>query len=219
MEKIGILGTGMVGVTLAARLAALGYTVTVGARTSDAKSLAAAAELGVGTGSFSDAARAAELLINATNGLHSMDALAAIGAEALAGRTVLDLSNALEPVADGFPTPVVSADDSVGERLQRAFPAAHIVKTLCTMSCDVMADPSLVPGDHVAFISGDDASAKQLVGELLQAMGWRPRQLIDLGGIHTAAAQELLMPLWMRVTIQRGWQSPRFNWAINASDR
>ncbi len=219
MDKIGILGTGQVGLTLAERLASLGLGVTVGARSAGSDSLAAAARLGVATGSFADAAASAELLINATNGLHSVDALAAIGETTLSGLTVLDLSNALAPNPDGFPTPVVSADDSVGQRLQRAFPGARIVKSLCTMNCAVMADPSLVPGDHVAFLSGDEAAAKDQVRELLQSMGWRPVQLIDLGGIETAAAQELLMPLWMRVTIGRGAGAARFNWAINAEDR
>ncbi|MFT3970500.1 MAG: NAD(P)-binding domain-containing protein [Micropruina sp.] len=219
MDRIGILGTGQVGLTLAERLASLGFRVAVGARTSDSDSLAEAAQLGVATGSFADAAASADLLINATNGLHSVDALAAVGEATLTGLTVLDLANALAPNPDGFPTPVVSADDSVGQRLQRAFPGARIVKSLCTMNCAVMADPSLVPGDHVAFLSGDAAAAKDQVRELLQAMGWRPLQLIDLGGIETAAAQEMLMPLWMRVTIGRGSSAARFNWAINAADR
>ncbi len=219
MEEIGILGTGQVGLTLAERLASLGFRVSVGARSAGSDSLAAAAQLGVVTGSFADAAASADLLINATNGLHSVDALAAVGETTLSGLTVLDLSNALAPNPGGFPTPVVSADDSVAQRLQRAFPGARIVKSLCTMNCAVMADPSLVPGDHVAFLSGDDAAAKDQVRELLHALGWRPVQLIDLGGIETAAAQELLMPLWMRVTIGRGSGAARFNWAINAMDR
>lgn len=219
MDAIGILGTGQVGLTLAGRLAGLGFTVTVGARSADSASLGPAAELGVRVGSFADAADGAGLLINATNGLHSEQALAAVGEPALAGLTVLDLANALKPSAGGWPTPVVSADDSVGQRLQRAFPSARIVKSLCTMACSVMAQPSTVPGDHVAFLSGDDDGAKQQVRQLLEAMGWRPVQLIDLGGIETAAAQELLMPLWMRVTIGRGSGAPRFNWAINAEDR
>ncbi len=219
METIGILGTGQVGRTLAERLLELGFRVTVGARSADSSSLGGAAELGADVGSFADAAAGADLLINATNGLHSVDALAAVGEPALTGLTVLDLANALAPAPGGFPTPVVSAEDSVGQRLQRAVPSARVVKSLCTMACSVMARPSTVPGDHVAFLSGDDDAAKDQVRELLQAMGWRPAQLIDLGTIETAAAQELLMPLWMRVTIGRGADAARFNWAINAVDR
>ena len=218
METIGILGTGMVGVTLARRLHELGFTVTVGARTSESPSLADAAELGVATGSFADAARGADLIINATNGLHSVEAIGAAG-DAVNGLTVLDLSNALEPVPGGLPRPLVSAEDSVGQRLQAAFPQARIVKSLGTMNCTVMANPALVPGDHVVFLSGDDEAAKQQVRDLLSALGWRDVQMIDLGGIDTAAAQELLMPLWLRVAIGRGWTAPPSNWALHASDR
>ncbi|MEV5961496.1 NAD(P)-binding domain-containing protein [Kribbella sp. NPDC051952] len=220
MTTVGVLGTGQVGLTLAGRLAALGYTVTVGARTSDSASLHPAAELpGVRTGSFADAARAADLIINATNGMHSQAALGLAGEEALADKTILDVSNALEPVEGGFPRPIATTDDSVGQRLQAAFPRSRVVKSLCTMNCKVMADPSLVPGDHVVFLSGDDQTAKSEVQDLLAAMGWRPVQMIDLGGIDTAAGQELLMSIWMRVTIARGPDAPRFNWAINAPDR
>lgn len=217
MNKVGILGTGMVGVTLGRRLHQVGWDVTIGARSADSASLAEAKRLGIKTGSFADAARDADIVINATNGLHSQDALAAIEPSTLHGLTGLDLSNALEPVEAGFPRPVISAEDSVAQRLQRAFPQAKIVKTLFTMNCTVMADPSLVAGDHVAFLSGDDEAAKTQVRDLLAAMGWRAEQLVDLGGVETAAAQELLMPLWMRVTIGRGNTAGTFNWAINSA--
>jgi 8-hydroxy-5-deazaflavin:NADPH oxidoreductase len=220
VTKVGVLGTGQVGLTLAGRLGALGYAVTLGARTADSASLRPAAQLpGVQTGSFADAADAADLVINATNGMHSLAALQMAGEEALAGKTILDVSNALEPVEGGFPRPTATPDDSVGQRLQAAFPRSRVVKSLGTMNCTVMADPSLVPGDHVVFLSGNDEAAKSEVRDLLAAMGWRPVQMVDLGGIDTAAGQELLMSLWMRVTIARGPGAPRFNWAINAPDR
>lgn len=220
MTNVGVLGTGQVGLTLASRLAQVGHTVVVGARSRDSSSLGAFADVpNVGTGSFTDAADAADLVINATNGLHSQAALAMAGQESLAGKAILDVSNALEPVAGGFPRPVATVDDSVGQRLQAAFPRSRVVKSLCTMNCTVMADPSLVPGDHVVFLSGDDAAAKSEVRDLLATLGWRAVQMVDLGGIDTAAAQELLMPLWMRITVGRGGDAPRFNWAINAVDR
>ena len=216
MTSIGVLGTGIVGRTFAARLVDLGVDVLVGARTSDSPSLAPLAEIGARTGSFADAVAHADLIVNATNGLHSLAALESAGGDAFAGKILVDVSNELEPVDGGFPRPLASADDSLGQRIQAAFPGARVVKSLNTMNCSVMVDPSIVPGDHIAFLSGDDSDAKERVREFLSLLGWRPEQLFDLGGIDTAASVEMTMSLWMRVTIARGNDAPRFNWAINS---
>ena len=216
MTSIGVLGTGIVGRTFAARLAELGVDVMVGARSADAESLEPVKALGVRTGSFADVVAHADVVVNATNGLHSLAALESVGAEALAGKTLVDVSNELEPVEGGFPRPKASADDSLGQRIQAAYPETYVVKTLNTMNCTVMVDPSIVEGDHVVFLSGDDAAAKDRVREFLALLGWRSVQMIDLGGIDTAAAAELTMAIWMRVTIARGHDAPRFNWAIHA---
>ena len=216
MTSVGVLGTGIVGRTFAARLAELGVDVLVGARTAGSPSLEPVAALGVRTGSFADAVAHADVIVNATNGLHSIAALESVGAEALAGKTLIDVSNELEPVEGGFPQPLASADDSLGQRIQAAFPDLRVVKSLNTMNCTVMVDPSIVEGDHVVFLSGDDAVAKDQARELLALLGWRPTQIVDLGGIDTAAAVEMTMSLWMRVTIARGSDAPRFNWAINS---
>ena len=216
MSAIGILGTGIVGRTFATRLAALGVDVMVGARSADSASLDSVAALDVRTGSFADAVGHADININATNGLHSIAALESVGAQALDGKTLIDVSNELEPVEGGYPKPLASTDDSLGQRIQAAFPELHVVKSLNTMNCTVMVDPSIVDGDHVVFLSGDDAGAKDRTRELLALLGWRPVQIVDLGGIDTAASVEMMMSLWMRVTVARGADAPRFNWAINS---
>ena len=217
MTSVGVLGTGMVGQAFAARLAGLGIDVTVGARSADSVSLAPFADLGVQTGSFADAAVNADLLVNATNGINSLAVLESIGAEALAGKTVIDLSNELVPVEGGYPAPAASPERSIGRRLQEAFPATFVVKSLNTMNCMVMVDPSTVPGDHVVFLSGDDADAKNRVSDFLATLGWRDEQMVDLGGIDTAAGPEMMMSVWIAVTIARGQGATRFNWAINSA--
>jgi predicted dinucleotide-binding enzyme len=219
-DSIGVLGTGAVAQTVVRRLSELGYDVWVGARSADSESLDPFAQLdGVRTGSFADAAGAAELLINATNGRNSVSALSMAGADNLAGKPVIDLSNDLEPVEGGYARPTASIDRSIGQQLQTEFPNALIVKSLNTMNNKVMVDPTLVPGDHVVFMSGDSQLAKDRVAELLQSFGWRPTQIVDLGGIDTAVGPEMAMALWMKVAIARGFEAPPFNWAINAADR
>ncbi|MFY9913069.1 MAG: NAD(P)-binding domain-containing protein [Nocardioidaceae bacterium] len=215
-RKIAVLGTGNVGQTLSRRLAGLGYDVMVGARSRDSESLAPFAAIeGVHTGSFADAAAFGDLVINATNGQRSLDALDLAGADNLAGKPLLDVSNDLEPVEGGFPKPVATSDNSLGQRIQSAFPDAHVVKSLNTMTNSVMVEPASVPGDHVVFLSGDRAEAKEAIVALLSDFGWRPEQVFDLGGIDTAPAVEMVMALWLRVLAARG-MNPRFNWAIHS---
>lgn len=216
MDTIGILGTGIVGRTLAARLSELGVDVMVGARTAGSASLEPFAALDVRTGSFSDAVAHADLILNATNGLHSLDALESVGAQALAGKTLVDISNELEPVEGGLPKPVVIAEASLAQRIQHAYPQTYVVKSLNTMGCHVMVDPSLLVGDHTVFLSGDDAEAKVRVQDMLMSFGWRPEQMLDLGGIETAAGPELMMTAWIRVMIARGYDGT-FNWAVNTA--
>lgn len=217
MAEIGVLGTGVVGRTLAVRAAEVGYAVTVGARTTESSSLEGfARHERITTGSFADAAASAPLIINATNGVHSLDALELAGADHLAGKVLLDVANELVPVPNGYPLPTATADNSLGQRIQAAYPATRVVKSLNTMNCQVMADPSLVPGDHVVFLSGENSAAKASVRELLESFGWRPAQFVDLGGIDTAAATETMMAIWMRVRLSRPMDGPPFNWAINS---
>src|SRR6476661_7500519 len=104
MPGVAVLGTGQVGQAIARRAAEVGWQVTVGARSAESPSLATFAdEPGIQTGGFSDAVRSAPLVVNATNGSVSIDALEAAGDDLLAGKVILDLSNELIPVAEGFP--------------------------------------------------------------------------------------------------------------------
>ena len=92
-----------------------------------------------------------------------------------------------------------------------------MVKALNTMNNAVMMHPELIPGDHLVFLAGDSAAAKDRVRELLRAFGWREPQLLDLGGIDAAAATEMMMAVWLRVGSARGWDAPPFNWAIHSA--
>ncbi|QLQ38105.1 NADPH-dependent F420 reductase [Micromonospora robiginosa] len=211
--RIAVLGTGMVGRAIAARAAELGHDVVVGTR--DVATTRggewgewAAAHPGVTLTGYADVATGADLVVNATSGDGSLPALDAAGADNLAGKVLLDIANPLD-FGKGFPpTLSVLNDDSLGERIQRAFPRTRVVKALNTLTADLMTHPGqLAGGDHSVFVSGDDADAKKVVTELLTSFGHT--DVIDLGDITTARGTEMLLPIWLRLYGRLG--TPMFN--------
>lgn len=208
----------MVGRALAAKLVDVGHEVAVGARSSESESLAALGIDGLAmTGSFAEVAGFGELLINATNGLVSLEAIAACDEADLEGKTLIDVANMLEPQPAGPPKPIASVDNCLAVKIQNAHPGLRVVKSLNTMNCSVMVDPSIVSGEHVVFVSGDDADAKAQTVDLLKQFGWSAPQIVDLGGIATAAGAEMIMPLWLSVMSARGgFNAGPFNFAVNA---
>ncbi|NES30545.1 NADP oxidoreductase [Micromonospora terminaliae] len=201
--RIAVLGTGMVGRAIAARAAELGHDVTVGTRDVTVTRAGdwadwATAHPGVDLAAHADATADAELVVNATSGDGALPALTAAGEENLAGKVLLDIANPLD-FSKGFPpTLSVLNDDSLGERIQRAFPRTRVVKALNTLTADLMTHPrQLADGDHTVFVSGDDAEAKKVVTELLTSFGHT--DVIDLGDITTARGTEMLLPLWLRL--------------------
>jgi 8-hydroxy-5-deazaflavin:NADPH oxidoreductase len=186
--RIGVLGTGVVGTTIAGKLRELGHDVLIGSRTAGENAVP-----------FADAAAHGELVFNCTNGNASLDALSAAGAENLAGKVLVDVANALDFSQGRPPLVGVSTGDSLGEQIQRAFPEARVVKALNTVNANVMVDPGVVPGEHDLFISGNDEQAKAQVAELLQSFGWPAERILDLGDITAARAQELYVTLWVRL--------------------
>jgi predicted dinucleotide-binding enzyme len=147
---------------------------------------------------FADAAAEADVIINAVNGQASLAALAAAGEANLAGKLILDVANPLDFSAGMPPTLSVSNTDSLAEQIQRQFPAAHVVKTLNTVTAMLMVNPDLVAGgDHTIFVSGNDETAKQRTSALLAELGWR--DVMDLGDLSSARATEMYLPLWLRL--------------------
>lgn len=200
--RIGVLGTGQVGQTVADRLIADGHEVVMGSRTSDnvtASAWATAAGHRAGHGVFAHAAAAGELLFNCTAGVGSLAALDTVARDDLAGKILIDVANPLD-FSGGFPpTLALCNTTSVAEEIQRAHPDAKVVKALNTMSCSVMVDPVSVPGEHHVFVCGDDPAAKTAVSRLLAGWGWPETAIIDLGDLTCARGTEMVLPLWVRL--------------------
>ena len=212
--KIGILGTGMVGDAIGTKLIQLGHEVKMGSRSANNEKAAAWVKKNgknASQGTFADAAAFGEIVFNCTSGMASLDALKMAGADNLKGKVLIDIANPLD-FSKGMPPSLrVCNTDSLGEQLQRAFPETKVVKTLNTMNCQVMINPSLVKGEHDVFVSGDDADAKAKVISILKDwFGWK--SVIDLGDIKTARGVEMLLPFW--ITLRGQLQTGTFNFKI-----
>jgi predicted dinucleotide-binding enzyme len=210
--RIGVLGTGTVGRTLAEKLVEVGHEVRMGSREAgneNAAEWAAAAGEAGSEGTFADAAEFGELVINATAGGASLEALRAAGAESLGGKVLVDVANPLD-FSDGMPpTLTVSNDDSLGEQIQEAFPEARVVKALNTVNAAVMVAPGALDESTNLFVCGNDRAAKGQVIELLETFGWLSGDILDLGDISAARGTEMYLPLWLRM--MGALETPQFN--------
>jgi 8-hydroxy-5-deazaflavin:NADPH oxidoreductase len=224
--RISVLGTGIVGQTFSSRLTGMGHDVLMGTRDVQEKMNEDENDrygnpplrdwikdnAAVKLVSFADSAAFGELIINATNGANSLNALDLATEENLRGKIIIDVSNPLD-FSKGMPPFLLDGlnnTNSLGEEIQKEFPGARIVKTFNTMNCFLMVNPGMIHGgNHVNFISGNDDEAKNYVREFIHQFGWTNENIVDLGDITAARAQESFLLLWVRLL--SALNSPAFN--------
>jgi hypothetical protein len=162
-------------------------------------------------GTFAEAAAHGELLLNATTGSGSLDALKLAGEQNLNGKVLVDISNPLDFSRGLPPSLFVSNTDSLGEQIRRAFPDVKVVKSLNTLTAALMVNPGLLPEPTAVFVGGNDAVAKATVTALLKNdFGWQT--VIDLGDLSSARGTEMVLPLW--VNLMGVQQTSLFNFKI-----
>ncbi|MEM1417585.1 MAG: NAD(P)-binding domain-containing protein [Myxococcota bacterium] len=209
---IAIFGTGTVARELAAALLARGHQVALGTRdpaTTRSREAPNAATPGfadwqadhpaVRLAPFAEAAAGASLLINATGGAVSLDALAAADLDPSDRRILLDVSNPLD-FSQGFPPSLTVCNTaSLGEAIQAAYPSLRVVKALNTVAAPLMVNPkALAEGEHTMLICGDDADAKaEVAARLRDWFGWR--DVVDVGDMRCARGLEAYLLLWTRL--------------------
>lgn len=208
--KIGVLGTGVTGITIATKLVDLGHDVMMGSRDeANPKAVAWAKDEGHNAlyGSFMNAAEFGEIVFNCTRGTASLDALRMSGERNLNGKVLIDTANPIDYSTDMW-TLTVCNTDSLGEQIQREFPKARVVKSLNTVNANVIVDPNKLIEKTDVFVSGNDIEAKAIVVRILKEwFGWR--EVIDLGDITTSRSVEMYMMLWR--SIRKAISSQRFN--------
>jgi predicted dinucleotide-binding enzyme len=223
--KIAVIGTGTVGQTIASKLTSIGHDVMIGTRDvkeklNSTKGKPTFAEWHkandkVKLGTFSEAAAFGEIIINATQGGSSVSALKLADSKNLKDKVLIDIGNPLDFSKGAPPSllPELSNTHSLGEEIQKNFPDVKVVKTLNTMWCGLMMNPGMINGGgHTNFICGNDADAKQTVKSLLNQIGWKNENLLDLGDISCSRGTEAVLPIWLRVW--NATQNGAFNFNI-----
>lgn len=196
MTRVGVIGSGVVGQTLAKGFLTHGFEVMIGSRDPGKLARFVSETAGrVKTGTDEQTALFGEIVVLAVKGLAAEEAVRRLGAGALAGKTVIDSTN---PIADAPPVNGVlrfftTLEGSLMERLQRIVPEAHFVKAFNSVGNALMVTPRLEQGKPTMFICGNDEAAKKVVAGILDTFGW---ETADMGSAEAARAIEPLCMLW-----------------------
>jgi hypothetical protein len=205
--KVGIIGSGVVGQTLAAGFVKHGHEVEIGTR--DAAKLKdwSAKNPGAMVKSSADAAAFGETVVLAVAGDAALEALKQAAAAAIAGKTVIDACNPIGggPPVNGVLSFFTPQNESLMEQLQKAYPAAHFVKAFNSVGSGQMVNPQFPGGRPTMFICGDNANAKRVVRQILDQFGWDTE---DMGAVEAARAIEPLCKLWCIPGIGKNDWSP-----------
>lgn len=196
MKKIGIIGSGIVGKTLAKGFAKYGYNTTIASRSAEKRSeLQTALGNEIQTADFAETAKNADIIVLAVKGTKAKDALFACGLDNLHGKIIIDATN---PIADAPPENGVlryfsDINQSLMEELQTAAPNAFFVKAFSCVGSAFMVNPDFGSEKPSMFICGNNDQAKQQVTEILTQFGWDTE---DMGKAEAARAIEPLAMLW-----------------------
>ncbi|MBU1095313.1 MAG: NAD(P)-binding domain-containing protein [Bacteroidetes bacterium] len=194
--KVGILGSGIVGTTLANGFLKHGYNVKIG--TGNLQKLnewKKQAGDNASTGSFADAASFGDIVVLAVKGSAAKQVVLSAGVENLKGKVIIDTTN---PIADLPPSNGVlkfftDLNESLMEKLQSAFPDISFVKAFNCVGNAFMVEPDFGTIKPTMFICGNDIGSKKQVIGILELFGW---EYEDLGSAESARAIEPLCILW-----------------------
>lgn len=193
--KIGVIGSGDVGQTLAKGFVRHEYDVVLGSNDAEKRAALTGKLSKARVGTFAEAAAFGEILVLAVKGKAAEAALKSAGIENLKGKLILDATN---PIADAPPENGVlkfftTLDSSLMERLQKIAPEAHFVKCFSSIGSAWMVNPNFGRVRPTMFICGNDAAAKKKAKFILDQFGFDGE---DMGCAEAARAIEPLCMLW-----------------------
>jgi 8-hydroxy-5-deazaflavin:NADPH oxidoreductase len=195
--KIGIIGSGIVGQVLAKAFLSEGHEAMLGTRnTSKEEVVKWKKDNPKGqVGNFEETAKFGELLVLATNGSGTEEAIRLAGIGNFKNKTVIDTTNpiAAAPPDNGVLKYFTTLEDSLMERIQKQLPDAKVVKAFNSAGNAFMYKPKFPGGTPTMFICGNDDDAKKTVTGILTSFGWETE---DMGKVEAARAIEPLCILW-----------------------
>lgn len=168
-RKIGIIGKGNVGSALARGFGHAGHDVQ---------------SVGQDPAKVRETAHWADIIVLAVP-FEAMDDVLEAAGGAIAGKTVIDATNAL----DGQMNLAVGYTTSGAEELQKRIPSAHVVKAFNTVFAQHMDSGKLGDESLTAFVASDHEAAKTTVLELACEIGFDP---VDAGPLANARQLEPL---------------------------
>jgi len=195
-KKIGIIGSGVVSISLANGFVKHGYDVMIGTNDPEKHpSIQEKTNNNVTIGTFTEVSAFSDLLVLAVKGSAAEEAIHITGIDNLKGKTVLDATNPIAdlPPVNGVLQYFTTMDESLMERLQKLAPDTHFVKCFSCVGNALMIDPQIGGTKPTMFICGNEESAKQKAKELLSEIGWETE---DMGKVEGARAIEPLCMLW-----------------------
>jgi len=185
MKKVGVLGSGVVGRTLAEGFEKHGYEVMLGTGNPNKLSDWQSGTNGK-VASFERAASFGDLIVLAVKGTAAAKIVEQVKV-GISGKTILDVTN---PIADGVAKDGVQSfftgpDESLMEKLQELVPDAFFVKAFNCVNSKLMVNPPKSKA-VVMNICGNDGPAKKEAKEVLTQFGFKSK---DVG--NAAAAREI----------------------------
>jgi predicted dinucleotide-binding enzyme len=193
IRNVTIVGTGNVGEALAKNLIGHGIAVKLAARDLE-KTRATAKELGATAVAKPEAGDAIFLAVPA----NAAEAVIA-DAQLPDGTLVVDCANPMT-WKEG-PVHAAPVEGSLTAHLASRFPRLRWLKAFNTFGAEFHESPQLGSTAADLYFAGDDAEAKQQLGELARAMGFTP---VDVGPLRNAAHLESLAILWIHLATVGG---------------
>lgn len=196
--KVGVLGSGVVGLTMGRAFLIEGYDVMLGTRDPGKDQVVKWKDANPSgkTGSFEEAAQFGEIIVLATAGAVVQAVLRLAGYEHFRNKVVIDITNPIDtnlPPVNGVLRFFTDANDSLMQRIQAIIPEAKLVKAFNSVGNAVMYRPRFKEGRPTMFICGNDDNAKQTVKGIVEAFGWEAE---DMGKAEAAGCIEQLCMLW-----------------------
>jgi len=196
MKRIGILGSGDVGKTLATGFLKYGYQVMLGTRDNEKlKEFIQQSGEKIKAGTFEETANFGEIIVLATKGTIAKKSLEMAGVKNLIGKTIIDATNPIAELApeNGVLKFFTNLNRSLMEEFQEEFHEANFVKAFNSVGNPFMVNPDFGGIKPTMFICGNNESAKSEVKNILDQFGWETE---DFGKVQSARAIEPLCMLW-----------------------